>query len=133
MPADNELQFRRLGEPLRGHIGGPERLRDNDFGVGQLAIEDRIRTVLIRGHDQRMAIRFEVFAQAQFARHAAEKRAGLEINRFWRWKSLAVWIMIDLGKIVPRVGAWITVNGVIVEHAHNLCHNFLPYIVSLLN
>ena len=40
---DDQLEFGRLGDPLGGHIGGPERLRDDDFGVRQLAIEDRIR------------------------------------------------------------------------------------------
>ena len=44
---DNKLQFGCLGDPLGGHIGGPKRLRDDDFGIGQLAIKDRVRAIFI--------------------------------------------------------------------------------------
>ena len=40
---DRELELRRLGDPLGGQVGGPERLGDDDVGVGQLAFEDASR------------------------------------------------------------------------------------------
>ena len=40
---DRELQVRRLGDPLGGQVGGPEGLRDHDLGVGELALEHRVR------------------------------------------------------------------------------------------
>ena len=52
---DRQLQLGRLGDPLGGQIGGPERLRDHDLRVRQLALEDRVRPVLVRGDDQRVA------------------------------------------------------------------------------
>ena len=96
--SDHEFKFRRLGEPRGGHVGRPERLRNNDLRIRQLAIEDRIRAILIGGHDQFVALEFEVFAQAQFARHAAKKGAGLKIDRFRRRKSLTVRIASILGR-----------------------------------
>ena len=36
-----ELQLLRLVDALRGHVGRPERLRDDDLGVGQLLLEAR--------------------------------------------------------------------------------------------
>ena len=88
--------------------------------------------VLVGGHDQSVALGFEVFAQAQFAGHAAEKGAGLEIDRFGRRKSLAAGIVIDFGKIVARVGFRIAIDRIVVKNAYDLCHNFLPFIISLL-
>ena len=56
MPAViGELQLRRLGDPLGGQVRGPERLRDDDVGVGQLALELRVRPVLVGGDDERVA------------------------------------------------------------------------------
>ena len=52
---DRELQLRRLGDPLGGQVRGPERLRDDDVGVGQLALEDRVGPVLVGGDDQLVA------------------------------------------------------------------------------
>jgi hypothetical protein len=36
--------------------------------------------------------------------------------------------MIDPGNIIPRIGFWITIDRVVVEYAHDLCHNLLPLI-----
>ena len=65
---DRELQLRRLGDALGGQVGGPERLRDDDLGVGQLALEHRVGPVLVGGDDQRVALRLEEAAAAQARR-----------------------------------------------------------------
>src|SRR2546423_8472751 len=36
--------------------------------------------------------------------------------------------MIDPGNIIPRIGFWITIDRIVVEYAHDLCHNLLPLI-----
>ena len=56
-----------------GQVGRPERLRDHDLGVGQLALEHGVRAVLVGGHDQRVALALEELAQAQLAGDAAEQ------------------------------------------------------------
>ena len=76
-----QLQVRRLGDPLGGQVGGPERLRDDDVGLGQLALEDRVRPVLVGGHRQRVAAGLEELPQAKLAGDAAEQLAGREPDR----------------------------------------------------
>ena len=76
-----ELQILRLGDALGGQIGRPEGLRDDDVGIDQLALERAVRAVLVGGDDQRVARAFEIFAQPQLARHAAEQFAGREVDR----------------------------------------------------
>ena len=49
------LRFGRLRDPLGGQVGGPERLRDDDVGVGQLALEDGVGAVLVGGDDEAVA------------------------------------------------------------------------------
>jgi hypothetical protein len=49
---DGELQLGRLGDPFASDVGRPERLRDNDFGVGQLPFEDGVRPVLVRSDEE---------------------------------------------------------------------------------
>ncbi len=42
----DHLQLGRLGDPLGSHVGGPERLRDDDFGVVQFAVKYAVGAVL---------------------------------------------------------------------------------------
>ena len=70
---DDQLQLLGLRDALRCHIGGPERLRDHDLGVGQLLVEHRIRAVLVGGHDQRVTRLLQEFAKTEFAGDAAEQ------------------------------------------------------------
>ena len=49
---DDQLQVGGLGEPLRRQIRGPERLRDDDVGVGQVAIELGVRALLVGRDDE---------------------------------------------------------------------------------
>src|SRR5580704_17486913 len=100
---DGELQLLRFGDALGRQIGRPEGLRDHDICVSKLALKDRVCAVLVRSHNESVAIRFEIFAQSEPARHAAEKRARLEVDALWRWKSLAAWITLDLRYIVARI------------------------------
>ena len=52
---DRQLQVRRLGDALGGQVRRPERLRDDDVGVGQLALEVRVGTVLVGRDGQLVA------------------------------------------------------------------------------
>jgi hypothetical protein len=36
---DDQLKLLRLLDPLLGHVSGPEGLRDDDLGVGELLVE----------------------------------------------------------------------------------------------
>ena len=76
-----QLEVLRFGDPLGGQICRPKRLGDNDIGVGQLALELRVRAFLVRCHDQLVPAVFEEFAQAELTGHAAQQLAGSEIDR----------------------------------------------------
>ena len=76
-----ELQVRRARDPLGGQVGRPERLGDHDLGARQLALEDRVRAVLVGGDDQRVARRLQEVAQPQLARDAADQLARGEAER----------------------------------------------------
>ena len=79
---DRELQLGRLGDALGGQVRRPERLGDHDIGVDELAFEDRTRSVLVGGDDERVAGRFEELPQPELARDAAEQLARGEVDRF---------------------------------------------------
>ena len=64
-----QLQVRRLADPLGGQIGRPERLRDHDVGVGQLTLEDAVRTVLVGRNDHRVSLLLQEGAQAKLSRN----------------------------------------------------------------
>ena len=44
---NGKLELLGLCDPFRRQVGWPERLRDDDFGVGKFAFEDRVRALLI--------------------------------------------------------------------------------------
>ena len=44
---DGQAQLRGLGDPLRGQVPRPERLRDDDVGVRQLPLEHRVGAILV--------------------------------------------------------------------------------------
>jgi hypothetical protein len=79
--SDRELQVRRLGDPLSGQIGRPEGLGDDDVGVGQLALENRVRAVLVGSDDELVAGRLEEPAQSQLTGDAADELPGGEVDR----------------------------------------------------
>src|SRR5262249_3001069 len=100
----------------------PEGLRDDDVGVDQLALERRVLTVLVRRHDQLMAVRLEIGAQAQFARNATEQGTRLEVDGMGCGERLAVGITRDLRQVIARVTVRIAGLRVVVEDAENLRH-----------
>ena len=120
-----ELQLRRLGDPLGGQVGGPERLGDHDIGVGELALEDRVRAVLVGGDDQLVPGSLEELAQPQLAGDAAEQLAGPEAERLRGRRALAVVVALDLRDIVARIGRRVAVDRVVVEHAENVRHGWV--------
>ena len=56
--AGRERQFELLGlgDPLLRQIGRPEGLRDDDLGVGELALQHGIRAVLVGRDDERVPV-----------------------------------------------------------------------------
>jgi len=93
---NGKLELLGLFDPFRRQVGGPERLRDDDFGVGKFAFEDRVRALLIGGYDEGMAQTLEEFTQPEFAGDTAEKLARLEIDMFGRRGRLPAWIRFHL-------------------------------------
>ena len=108
---DRQLQVRRLGDPLGGQVGRPERLGDDDIGVGQLSLEDRVGPLLVGGHHQRVAVCFEEPAQAELAGDAAEQLAGREVDGLRGRQRLPVGIAGKRRDPVPRVGRADTRHG----------------------
>ena len=117
-----ELEVRCLGDPLRGQVRGPERLRDDDLGVGELALEGGVRPVLVGRDDQLVATAFDEAPEAELAGDAAEQLAGREVDRLWRRGRLAAVVARDLGDAVTRVLRRVAVDGIVVEDAEDFRH-----------
>src|SRR5207302_9640714 len=64
---DRQLELRRLRDPFGREVGGPERLRDDDLGVRELLLEDRVRTVLVGSDDEGVASLLEEWTQAELS------------------------------------------------------------------
>ncbi len=56
---DRKLEVFRLGDALFGQISGPEGLGNHHVGVHQLALENAVRPVLVRCHDELVSGRFQ--------------------------------------------------------------------------
>ena len=120
---DRKLELRRLGDALGRHIGRPERLRNDDLGVGKLALEARNSAPSLSEVTTRVwPSDFEKFPQTQLAGHAAEQCAGLEIDRLRRRQRLATRIMVDFRKIVARIRLRISVDRIVIENTEDLGH-----------
>jgi len=117
-----QLEVRRLGDPLRGQICRPERLRDHDLGVRKLSLEDRIGSVLVGRHDQPVAALLQEPAQPELARDAAEQLTRREVDPLRARRRLAVVVPLDLGNVVACVGRRIAADGIVVEHTENVRH-----------
>src|SRR5437879_742074 len=92
-----ELQLRRLRDALRSEIGGPERLGDDDFRLGELSLEGRIGPVLVRGDHELVSASFDERSQAELARDAAEELPRLEVDLLRRGRGLAAVVALDTG------------------------------------
>ena len=67
-----QLEFGRLRDALLGQVRRPKRLGNHDIGVDQLALELRVRPLLVRRHHQLVAGVFEELAQPQRTRDTPE-------------------------------------------------------------
>jgi len=56
---DRQLELLRLRDPFCRQVSRPERLRDDDLGIGQFAFKDRVLALFVRGHDESMAELFK--------------------------------------------------------------------------
>ena len=64
---DREVQPGRLRDPLSRQVGRPERLGDDDLSVRELSLEDRVRPVLVRRDNKRMAAFLEEPTQPELS------------------------------------------------------------------
>ena len=67
---DNQPQPRRLRDPLSRQVGRPERLGDDDLSV-ELSLEDRVRPILVRRDNKRVAALLEEPPQPELPGNAA--------------------------------------------------------------
>ena len=77
---DSQFQPRRLRDPLGRQVGGPEGLGDDDLGLRELLLEQRVRPVLVRGDDKRVVALLEEPPQSELPGNAAQKLARLEVD-----------------------------------------------------
>src|SRR4029434_6790525 len=90
------------------------------------SLKDRGRALLIGSHDEGVAQTLQKATQSESARDGAEKLAGLEIDPLWRRRCLASGITLDFRSAVASIGVRIPGNRIVVEHAQNFRHVFLP-------
>jgi hypothetical protein len=64
---DGQLELLRLREPLRRQVARVERRGDDDFGVDELLVEGAVRAFFVGRRDECVAVRFNPFAEAEFA------------------------------------------------------------------
>src|SRR5436190_19235052 len=106
-------QLRRLGDALGRQVGGPERLGDDDLGVPELSLEDRVRTVFVRSHDEGVAAVLEERSQAELPGNAAQKLARFEVDPLGGWRRLSIVVALDPWNRVSSIRGRIPVNGIV--------------------
>jgi len=94
MCAASHFQVFGALDALCRHIGRPKGLRDDDFRIFQLFVQYAARAILAGRDHVGVAVGFEVFAQAQLARDAAQQRAGREVNRLGGGQGLPVLLLL---------------------------------------
>ena len=100
---DSQLQPRRLRDPLGRQVGRPERLGDDDRSLRQLSLEDRVRPVLVRSDNKRVAALLEERPQPELPGNAAQKRTRLEVDPPGGRRRLTVVVALDPGNRVSGV------------------------------
>ena len=129
MPAVTiELQLRRLGDPLGRQVGGPERLGDDDLGVGQLACRTRSPAPSLSEVTTRVWPRPPGTCAGRLARDAAQKLSRLEVDGLGRGQGLAVRITVELRQIIAGIGFRIAIDRIVVKNANYFCHFGLPLV-----
>ena len=128
---DGELQVRRLGDPLRRQVRGPERLGDDDLRLGQLPLEDRVGTVLVGRDRELVPALLEEPAQPELAGDAPEQLARREVDRLRRRRRGPVVVAVDLRDAVPGVRGRIPAHRVVVEHAEHVRHGAILTTLSV--
>src|SRR6266516_1908214 len=124
---DSQPQRRRLRDPLRRQVGRPERLRDDDRSLRQLSLEDRVRPVLVRGDNKRVAALLEEPPQPKLPGNAAQKLTRLEVDPLGGRRGLTVVVAPDPGNRISRVRPRIPLNRIVVEDTENLRHPCLTF------
>src|ERR1700722_3849365 len=76
-----------------------------------------------------MAGLFEELAQAEFAGHAAEQLARLEVDLGRCGCGLPVGVFGDLRDVVASVFRRVTIDGVVVENTNYLSHITTPHVL----
>merc|ERR1712167_210077 len=74
------LEVLGLGDALRGHVCGPEGLRDHNIGVDEFSLKHGVLAILVVGHHKSVAAVFEELAEAELAGDGTKKVAGCEVN-----------------------------------------------------
>lgn len=71
--SDGELQVLGLGQTVGGQIAGVEGSRNDDLSVNKLLLEGGVRTLLIGGGDEGVALVLEPLAQAELVLDSSQK------------------------------------------------------------
>ncbi len=94
---DRELQPGRLCDPRSRQVGRPERLGDDDLSARELSLEDRVRPVLVRRDNKRVAAFLDEPAQPELPGNAAQKLTRLEVDPLGGRRGLTVVVALDPG------------------------------------
>jgi len=78
--SDSKLEFLGLGQALSGQVAGVEGGGDDDLGVDELLVKDRVLALLAGGGDQGMALILEPLADAELVLSGSEKLRNLVVS-----------------------------------------------------
>src|SRR5205823_8821927 len=114
-------------DPLSRQVGRPEGLGDDDLSLRKLSLEDRVRPVLVRRDDKRVAPFLEEPPQPELPGNAAQKLPRLEIDPLGGRRRLAVVVALDPGNRLASVRPRIPPNRILVQDTKNLGHPCLTF------
>ena len=93
----------------------------------ELSLEDRVRPVLVRRDNKRVAALLEEPPQAKLPGNAAQKLTRLEVDPLGGRRCLTVVVALDPGNRISSVRPWMALNGILVQDTENLCHLCLTF------
>lgn len=128
----SQSQLEVLGprDAISVKVGGPEGLRDNNISSGQLALENRVRAVLVRSDNKLVAVLLEELAQSELTAHATEQMARGKVNCLGSRSSLSIRILGDVREVVTEVGRRVAINRIRIQDAEDL-HAFAASAAKL--